>query len=67
MEADGMWDLSSQTRAGNQVPCIERQSSNHWTTREVPRLSVSQLWGSFNRKADFIAKSRQLKMALKNM
>ena len=62
-----MWDLSSQTRAGNQVPCIERQSSNHWTTREVPRLSVSQLWGSFNRKADFIAKSRQLKMALKNM
>ena len=35
----GMWDLSSPTR--NQTcntPCIERESLNHWTAREVPRV-----------------------------
>ena len=32
----GMWDLTSLTRNGAHVPCIERQTLNHWTTREVP-------------------------------
>lgn len=38
-----MWGLCSQTRGGNQVPCIGGQSPDHWTTKEVPKLSVSQL------------------------
>ena len=35
------WDLSSPTRdrAWTWAPCIGRWSLNHWTTREVPRLS----------------------------
>ena len=32
----GMWDLGSQTRDQTLVPCIARQSLNHWTTRDVP-------------------------------
>ena len=66
MEADRMWDLSSQTRLETRSPAL----GGRVLTTGPPgksRLSVSQLWGSFNRKADFIAKSRQLKMALKNM
>ena len=34
----GMWDLSSLTRDWTCVPCIGRQTLNHWTTREVPAL-----------------------------
>ena len=36
----GVWDLSSPTRDWSHVPCIERQLLNHWTTREVPRVSL---------------------------
>ena len=32
----GMWDLTSLTRNGAHVPCVERQTLNHWATREVP-------------------------------
>ena len=32
----GMWDLSSWTRDRTCVPCIGRQTPNHWTTRETP-------------------------------
>ena len=32
----GMWDLSSPTRARTHAPCVEAQSLNHWTSREVP-------------------------------
>ena len=28
--------LSSPTKDQNHIPCIERQSTNHWTTRKVP-------------------------------
>ena len=31
-----MWNLVSLIRNRTQVPCIERWSLNHWTTREVP-------------------------------
>ena len=31
-----MWDLSSLTRDGTCIPCIERQVLNHWTTRGGP-------------------------------
>ena len=34
----GMWDLSFLTRDWTLTPCIERQSLNHWITREVPRI-----------------------------
>ena len=30
-----MWDLSSLTRDGTQVPCIGRQILNNWNSREV--------------------------------
>ena len=33
-----MWDLSFLTRDGSHVPCITRQTFNHWTTREAPGL-----------------------------
>ena len=32
----GTWDLTSLTRDQTGVPCIGRQSLNHWTSREVP-------------------------------
>ena len=32
----GVWDLSSLTRDQTLNPYIERQSLNHWTTKEVP-------------------------------
>ena len=35
--------LSSLTRDKTHVPCIIRGSLNHWTTREVPSISVSLL------------------------
>ena len=38
-----MWDLSSQTRDQTHTPCIEGQSLNHWTIREV-------LCGKFSNK-----------------
>ena len=34
----GMWDLSSLTRDHTCSSCIGRQSLNHWTAREVPKL-----------------------------
>ena len=34
----GMWDLCSPTRDQTYIPCIGRQSHNHWTVREVPNL-----------------------------
>ena len=30
-----MWDLSSQTRDQIHVPCIGRQTPNHWTSKEM--------------------------------
>ena len=30
-----IWDLSFQTRDGTHIPCIGRQSLNHWTAGEV--------------------------------
>ena len=38
----GIWDLSSLTRYRTRVPCIERGSLNHWTTREVPYQLLSK-------------------------
>ena len=32
----GLWDLTSSTRDQTHIPCIERQSHHHWTTREIP-------------------------------
>ena len=34
----GLWDLSSPTRDWTLPSCIERQSLNHWTTRDVPNF-----------------------------
>ena len=34
----GIWDLSSPTRDGAHIPCIERHILNHSTSREFPRL-----------------------------
>ena len=31
-----MWDPSFLTRDWAHIPCIGRQSLNHWTAREVP-------------------------------
>ena len=33
-----MWDLSSRTRDQTHTPRTGRQSLNHWTAREVPRM-----------------------------
>ena len=33
-----MWDLSSLTRGQTHVPCIARQTLNHLTTKEAPRV-----------------------------
>ena len=35
---EGMWDLSSPTRDRTCIPCIGKQSLNHWTTSEVPPI-----------------------------
>ena len=37
-----MWDLSSLTRDGTHAPCVEMQSLNHQTTREVSVMSVDK-------------------------
>ena len=31
----GMWYLNSQTRNWTHVPCIDRQTFNHWTIRKI--------------------------------
>ena len=36
----GIWDLSSTTRDQTPTPCIGRQNPNHWTTKEVPQISL---------------------------
>ena len=33
----------SQTRDQTHVPCIGRQILYHWTTREVPKLTLRQV------------------------
>ena len=33
--------LSSLTRDGTHTSCIERQSLNHWTTKEVPYIALT--------------------------
>ena len=38
----GMWHLSSPTRVWTLIPCIRRQSLNHWATREIPRRPTSK-------------------------
>ena len=37
-----MWDLSFLTRDGTQAPCVEMQSLNHQTTREVSVMSTDK-------------------------
>ena len=39
--AVGMWDLSSPTRDWTYTPALEVWSLNHWTTRDVHRLTYS--------------------------
>ena len=39
-----MWDLSFLTRDWTHTPCIGKWSFNHWTTREILRLS--SCWAS---------------------
>ena len=34
----GIWGLSSLTKDQTHIPCVGRQSLNHWTAREVPGL-----------------------------
>ena len=38
-----MRELSSLTRDWTQVPCIPRQILNHWTTKEVPPVTILNL------------------------
>ena len=40
----GMWRLSSPIRDQTHIPCIRRQSPNHWTTREVPLVCFLAQW-----------------------
>ena len=35
-----MWDPSSPLRDQTQIPALEAQSLNHWTTREVPLFYI---------------------------
>ena len=39
----GMWGLCSLTRDWTCIPCVGRQSLNHWITREVPSCLFSSL------------------------
>ena len=39
----GMWDLSSMTRSQTCTPCIGRGGLNHWATREVARIYLTEL------------------------
>ena len=45
----GMWDLSSQTRDPTHTAYIERQTLNHWTTREVLGLSYLFAFRAFSK------------------
>ena len=36
----GMWGLSSPTRDRTHIPCIGRQSLNHWTARKFPQTPL---------------------------
>ena len=38
-----MWDLRSLTKDGTRVPYIARWVLNHWTTREVPPITLDSL------------------------
>ena len=67
-----MWDLSSQTRDWTCIPCNGRWILNHWTTREVPCLTLviegatamgilqnpewSQSWSWWNQRSKFYKK-----------
>ena len=35
----GIGDLNSLIKDQTHIPCIGRQSLNHWTTKEVPKIS----------------------------
>ena len=37
-----LYDLSFLTRFQTHIPCIPRRIRNHWTTREVPEISIFQ-------------------------
>ena len=37
----GLGDLSSPTRDWTQAPAVKASSSNHWTTREIPYILLS--------------------------
>ena len=39
----GTWDLSSSTRDRTHAPCVDVQSLNHWTTKEVPRVAYVEV------------------------
>ena len=39
-ETCGLWHLSSLTRDQTCIPCIGRWILNHWTTREVPAVTL---------------------------
>ena len=45
----GMWDLSCPAMDQISIPCTERQTSNHWTTREVPVACFKTTKASVNR------------------
>ena len=36
----GMWGISSLSRGWTWIPCTEKWSLNHWTTREVPHVKL---------------------------
>ena len=38
-----MWDLNSPTRDWTHMPCIGGWSLNHWTTREVPHVTIDTI------------------------
>ena len=43
----GMWGLSSPTRHPTHTPCTERQSLNHWTSREVLNFPYKAFYYSY--------------------
>ena len=34
----GLWDLSSPTRDGTQIPAVQVPNANYWTARELPQM-----------------------------
>ena len=48
-----MWDLSSLIRDQTQVPCTSRQTLKHWTTREVPRTLLLNVFEHFWKRLAF--------------